>query len=277
MKKVERQLLSSEMGQDEHIVRQDDTDKSRQLPLPTVSICNIAVSQLNMEDTVAYVATAIQQEQTLQIVTINPIMIMAALEDPQFMAIMQRAELIVPDGVGVVWAAKRAGEPVAERVAGIDLLHELLQKGEAHGWRVFLLGASPEVNDIAAEKLRTRFPGIDIAGHHHGFFTAEDDERIIAQIREAKPHLLFVASQLDRQEPWIDAYREQLGVPVMMGVGGSFDVIAGKVKRAPVFFQKLKLEWFYRLLSEPTRLTRMLALPKFVRHIIFTEGRAGKR
>lgn len=250
MKKVERQLL------------------------PTVSICNIEVSQLNMEDTVAYITAAVQQHKTMQIVTINPIMIMAALKDPQFMGIMQRAELVVPDGVGVVWAAKRAGDPVAERVAGIDLLHELLRVGEVHRWRIFLLGASPEVNEIAAEKLRKRYLGIEIVGNHHGFFDEEDDERIIALIREAKPHLLFVASQLDRQEPWIDAYKHQLNVPVMMGVGGSFDVIAGKVKRAPAIFQKLKLEWFYRLLSEPTRFRRMLALPQFVIHIIFTERRS---
>lgn len=239
----------------------------------TVSLFGIAVSRMDMEQTVQYVTAAVQRRDVLQIVTINPIMMMMALEQQEFMNIMRQAELVVPDGAGVVWAAKQKGQPVAERVAGIDLLHELLKVGEDDGWRVYLLGASPEVNATAAAKLREQYPGIEIVGHRHGYFTPEEDDDVVQDIRQAKPDLLFVASQLDRQEPWIYQYREQLQVPVMMGVGGSFDVIAGKVRRAPLYFRKLHLEWLYRLMSEPSRFVRMLALPKFVIRVIRAKGK----
>lgn len=236
--------------------------------VPQVSIFGISVSKMNMQETTNYIIEAIQQNKPHQVVTINPIMVMMALEDPEFMTIMQRAELIIPDGTGIVWAAKYNGKPVKERVPGCDLLYELMKIGESYRWRVFLLGASPEVIAETARRLKAAYPLIEIVGYHDGFFTPEEDQRIVEEIGRAKPQILFVASQLDKQEPWIHRYRDQLNIPIMMGVGGSFDVIAGKVKRAPRAFQKLRLEWFYRLLKEPTRFKRMLALPKFVGKVI---------
>lgn len=241
--------------------------------ISTVSLFGINVSKMDMDETVDYIIEAIRYEKAHQVVTINPIMMMAALEQPEFMAIMKEAELIVPDGTGVVWAARYKGTPVAERVAGIDLFHRLMAAGTQFGWRVFLLGASPEVNVKAAEKLRELYPGIEIVGRRDGYFTVDEDDEVVAEIVAARPQLLFVASQLDRQEPWIHRYREQLNIPVMMGVGGSFDVIAGHVKRAPVFYQKLHLEWLYRLLKEPKRALRMLALPKFVIRVMRSRGK----
>lgn len=170
----------------------------------------------------------------------------------------------VPDGAGLVWAASQLGEDVAERVAGFDLMHELLKTGENYGWSVFLLGAAPDVVEKAAENFAARYPRIRIAGWHHGYFDADEDERIVEEVRRAEPDLLFVARSLDTQEQWIARHRDALGARLMMGVGGSFDVVAGKLKRAPLFMQKLKLEWLYRLLQEPTRIGRMLALPRFV-------------
>jgi N-acetylglucosaminyldiphosphoundecaprenol N-acetyl-beta-D-mannosaminyltransferase len=248
--------------------------------IPQMSIFGITVSRMGMQETVRYLTDIIQGTGSLdqaeqstvpisrQVVTVNPIMIMAALERPEFMEVMQRAELIIPDGTGVVWAAKHYGSPVKERVPGIELLHELMKTGETYRWKVYLLGASPEVIKTAAERLQTAYPLIDMVGHHDGYFGPAEDEQIIADIRKAAPQLLFVARSLDMQEPWIHKHRDQLNVPVMMGVGGSFDVIAGRVKRAPKLFQALRLEWFYRLLKEPTRYKRMLALPKFVLKVI---------
>lgn len=232
--------------------------------VPTVPIFGIPFSRMNMKDTVAYLTEAIQGGKPHQIITGNPIMVMAALNDPKYMEIMKSAELIVPDGTGVVWAAEYCGVPVAERVAGFDLLHELMHVGESYQWRVYLLGSTEEVIQETASRLQKQYPGIVVCGYRDGFFGESEDPEVIAQIRAASPHLLFVARGADTQEPWIGKYKEQLGVPLMMGVGGSFDIISGRSKRAPVVFQKLRAEWLYRLLKEPKRAKRMLALPQFV-------------
>ncbi|MEC0373012.1 WecB/TagA/CpsF family glycosyltransferase [Paenibacillus chibensis] len=233
--------------------------------VPTVPIYGLPVSRLGMEDTVKYLTEHLKQEhrQPLQIITANPIMIMKALEEPDYMQVMRNAELLVPDGTGVVWAAARTDKPVQERVAGFDLLHELMRVGEDYHWKVYLLGSTPEVIQAAAERLHLQYPGVEISGFRDGFFGADQDAEVIAGIRAAAPDILFVARGADTQEPWIARYKEQLGVPLMMGVGGSFDVISGKSKRAPKLFQQMRAEWLYRLLREPTRAARMLALPKF--------------
>lgn len=231
--------------------------------VPTVSVFGIPVCKWGMRDTVDYLSQVVASGTPHQIITANPIMIMAALENPEYKRMMQAAELIVPDGSGVVWAAQKGGDPVAERVAGIDLMHELLLQGVKEQWRVYLLGSTPEVIEETAGRLSRQYPGLIIAGYRDGFFGPEQDEEVVQAIKEAAPHLLFVARGADTQEPWIAKYKQSLSVPIMMGVGGSFDVISGKTKRAPLVFQKLRLEWLYRLLRQPSRLPRMLALPKF--------------
>ncbi|NEW08872.1 WecB/TagA/CpsF family glycosyltransferase [Paenibacillus sp. SYP-B3998] len=231
--------------------------------IPKVRIYGVPISKMGMKQTVAYLAEAIEQRNPHQIITANPIMVMAAQEDPAYLEMMQQAELIVPDGTGVVWAANYVGEPVVERVPGYDLLHELMKVGEARKWKVYLLGASSEVIHAAADRLRADYPSIELVGIRDGYFGAEQDAEVIADIVQAAPDLLFVGRSAANQEPWIGKYKEQINIPVMMGVGGSFDVLSGKLKRAPVIFQKLRLEWFYRLLQEPWRYKRMLLLPKF--------------
>lgn len=231
--------------------------------IPKVRIYGVPISKMSMDQTVAYLTNVIEQRQPHQVITANPIMVMAAQDDPAYLSMMQRAELIVPDGTGVVWAAKYVGEPVVERVPGYDLIHELMKVGESKSWKVYLLGASNEVIQAAAEKLRTAYPRIKLVGVRDGYFKDEQDAEVIQDIVDAAPDLLFVGRSAANQEPWIGKYKQQIGVPVMMGVGGSFDVLSGKLKRAPVLFQKLRLEWFYRLMQEPWRYKRMLLLPKF--------------
>ncbi|KRF33972.1 WecB/TagA/CpsF family glycosyltransferase [Paenibacillus sp. Soil787] len=231
--------------------------------VPKVRIYGVPISKMSMDQTVAYLTNVIEQRQPHQIITANPIMVMAAQEDSAYLSMMQRAELIVPDGTGVVWAAKYVGEPVVERVPGYDLIHELMKVGESKGWKVYLLGASNEVIQAAAEKLRTTYPRIKLVGVRDGYFKDEQDAEVIRDIVDAAPDILLVGRSAANQEPWIGKYKQQIGVPVMMGVGGSFDVLSGKLKRAPVLFQKLRLEWFYRLIQEPWRYKRMLLLPKF--------------
>lgn len=230
---------------------------------PTVPIFGIPFSKMSMDETVRYLTTAIEEGRQTHVITANPIMIMSALDNPGFADIMNKADLIVPDGAGVVWAAKYAGNPVAERVTGFDLMHRLLEQGEKRRWRAYLLGTSQEIIEAAAEKLQLQYPQVKIVGYRNGFFGPDDDAEIVGEIRELQPHLLFVARGMDK-EAWNIQFKQELGVPFIMGVGGSFDVVSGKLKRAPMIFQRLRLEWLYRLLQEPARYKRMLALPKFV-------------
>ncbi|MFK7694774.1 WecB/TagA/CpsF family glycosyltransferase [Paenibacillus sp. HJGM_3] len=234
----------------------------------TVSIFGVPFSKMSMADTVAYLTEAIESRKPHQVITANPIMVMAALQSPEYMAMMKRAELIVPDGTGVVWAASYVGNPVAERVPGIELIHKLFAVCERRGWKVYLLGAAPDVVREAGLKIAEQFPNLNIVGVRDGYFGPDQDAEVIASIRETAPDLLLVGRSVEGQEPWIDRYKSQLQVPVTIGVGGSFDVISGRLKRAPALFRKLRLEWLHRLLKEPKRYKRMLALPKFAVKVI---------
>lgn len=236
--------------------------------VPKVSIYGVPFSRMGMDETVEYLTNVIEAKQPSQIITANPIMVMMGLENPEFHRMLREADLVVPDGAGVVWAAGYVGYPVKERVPGFDLMHRLFLEGEERGWSAYLLGTTQEVIDEAAAKLQARYPGTRIAGTHHGFFGKDEDAEVIAQIRAVRPDMLFVARSATTQEPWITQFKEELGVPLIMGVGGSFDIIAGRLKRAPVFMQKLRLEWFYRLLQQPTRFRRMLVLPQFALRVI---------
>ena len=239
---------------------------SKQLEI--VPIYGIPFSKMSLNETVQYLTEAIDNRQTTHVITANPIMIMAALDNPAYERMMRKADLIVPDGAGVVWAAKYGGNPVAERVTGIELLNKLMEQGERRRWKVYLLGTTQEIIDAAAEKLQLQYPQVRIVGARNGFFGPEQDDEVVETIRAAEPELLFVARGADTQEPWIVKHRDRLGVPLIMGVGGSFDVISGRLKRAPMAIQKLRLEWLFRLLQEPKRYKRMLALPKFVLKVL---------
>ncbi|MCQ4088138.1 WecB/TagA/CpsF family glycosyltransferase [Saccharibacillus sp. JS10] len=235
--------------------------------VPVTSIFGVHVSKLNMSQTVDVLEAAVASKKPHQVITANPIMIMAALESEENMRAMSEAELIVPDGAGVVWAAEQFGDPVAERVAGFDLMHELMKRGEQLGWTAYLLGAAEEVVQEAASRLQKQYPKVRIVGVRNGYFGAPENAEVIESIRRAEPDLLFVARDAKTQEPWIARHKHELGASVIMGVGGSFDVISGKTKRAPVAMQKMRLEWFYRLAKEPSRLPRMMVLPQFMRKV----------
>ena len=242
--------------------------------LSYLSILGVPFAKVTMKDTLNYIIDSIDNRQTttgIQIVTANPEIVMYGVNNSSYMEILHEAELVLADGIGVVIASKKWGEDqLPERVAGYDLLHELMNYANQHQKKVFLLGASEEVNQLAFEKLQDKFPNAELVGRRNGFFKAEEDAVIIEQIKQVKPDFLFVALGFPKQEEWIAQYKEQLEVPVMMGVGGSFDGIAGKVKRAPMIWQKLYLEWLYRLIQEPKRWRRMLVLPLFLVKALFT-------
>jgi N-acetylglucosaminyldiphosphoundecaprenol N-acetyl-beta-D-mannosaminyltransferase len=237
-------------------------------PYPTVSLNGVPFSKMDMQETVAYLTEAIASRRPHRVVTGNPIMLMVGLETPLFHRALATAELVVPDGAGVVWAARHVKQPVKERVAGFDLMHELLREGEKRSWSVYLLGASQEIVASAYANFQKKYPGMRFVGHRDGYFSDKEDGAVVAAVRAANPDLLFVARATMNQEPWIEKYQKVLGVPVIMGVGGSFDVVSGKLKRAPAFFRRMGLEWFYRLIQEPSRYKRMLVLPRFAFKVI---------
>jgi N-acetylglucosaminyldiphosphoundecaprenol N-acetyl-beta-D-mannosaminyltransferase len=236
--------------------------------IPKVSIFGVPFSKLSMDDTIGCVTQMIESGQPHQIITANPIMVMSAVDSPSYLQLLKNADLVVPDGAGIVWAASYVGNPVAERVTGFDLLHRMMRLGESKGWKVYLLGASPEIIEAAAASLKRQYPALQLVGYRDGYFQAEDDLRVIENIRVLQPDILLIGRSADMQEPWIAQNKHALQVPVIMGVGGSFDVLSGKLKRAPKLFQKLRLEWFYRLLQEPWRYKRMLVLPKFAAKVV---------
>jgi len=206
--------------------------------------------------------------KTHQVVTLNPEMIMAAQHDGELRRALEESSLVVADGIGVVWASRVLRQPLPERIAGIDLAVAVLQVAAAQGRAVFFLGGEEGVAERAAERLCRRFPGLRVAGVHHGYFTEAENHRIVRMIAEKAPDLLLVGLGAPKQELWIYRNLGFLGARVAMGVGGALDVFAGRVKRAPVAWQKLGLEWAYRLIQQPWRFRRMLALPKFAAAVL---------
>jgi len=226
-------------------------------------VLGFPVDSVSVPEAVDRVATTIRDSGTLQVVTVNAEMAMQGLADPEFGSILKDSGLVLPDGSGVVWAVKRQGKPVT-KLAGVDFVGHIAQWCAREGKSLFLFGAAEGIADAAAAKLQERYPGLRIAGTRSGFFTPDEEPAVLEQIRTASPDVLFVALGVPRQEKWIAKHQKALGVPVAMGVGGSFDVLADRVKRAPVGFQRLHLEWLYRLIQEPWRWKRMSStLPRF--------------
>lgn len=231
-----------------------------------VNFLNIKISNRSMEDNLILIEKFIKEKGFHLIVTLNGEMAARSLDDADFMDILRKASLVVPDGVGIVWGARRFGERIRYRIPGIEFAWELLRLAEKEGYSVYFLGAKQDVLDEALNKIRKEFPSLVISGSHHGYFTS--DEKILMDLREKRPDILFIGMGGIKQEKWIYAHKD-LEVPVCMGIGGSFDVWAGKVKRAPKIVRKFGLEWLYRTVIQPSRLSRTKSLFVFAFRIIF--------
>lgn len=201
---------------------------------------------------------------TQRVVTLNPEMVMAARHDAKLRESIQHAALVTADGVGVIWAARLLGGGWLARVTGVDLVERLAALSAERGYRLFLLGGAEGVAAEAARRLRARYPGVVIAGICVGSPNDRDADAVLATIRQARPDALVVAFGVPAQEIWLTAHAEQLGVTVAIGVGGALDYIAGTVRRAPRWMRRAGLEWLFRLIRQPWRWRRMLALPRFV-------------
>jgi len=194
---------------------------------------------------------------------------MVAYKDEEFCKELNDASLIVPDGIGVVYASRILKAPLPERVAGFDLASNLIESLKDGEKSFYFFGGKPGVAETAKENLLEKYPKLNICGLSDGYYDEEKEKAIIEDIKNKKPDVLFVCLGAPKQEKWINEHKDELGVKVLMGIGGSLDVFAGTVERAPEFYQKHGLEWLYRLLKQPSRFIRMLALPKFGLTVFF--------
>lgn len=230
----------------------------------TIDILSIPIQNVTMDEACRFAFTCIDEGKAAAIATANAEMVMRAQQDGELAQILRHADMVVPDGAGVLWAAEQQGQSFKERVTGVDLACSLLSEAAARQTAVYFFGGAEGVADKAAENMKGRCPGLNVVGTHSGFFTAEEEPAIIDDIRSKGTQILFVALGVPKQEKWISTHLYELGPCVCMGVGGTFDVLSGNTSRAPLWMQQHRLEWLYRLSKEPTRFKRMLALPQFV-------------
>ena len=231
--------------------------------MDSVSLLGLKMDRLSMGEALETIERRIAEKSPCHVVTADASMVVQARRDQELAAIVQAADMVTPDGAGLLWASKLLGRPILHRVSGVDLVAELARLSARHGYRLYFFGAGPDVAQSAAANLLERFPGAQIAGARNGFFTPADEPEIVREIAASKPDILLVALGIPKQEKFISRHKGELGASVLIGVGGSFDVYSGRVKRAPVWMQKNGLEWAYRLWQNPRKIGKVMTLPQF--------------
>lgn len=229
----------------------------------SVDLFGCRVDRVTMREAIARCGAFLAEGGPHYVVTADTSGIVIAQSDPEYRRIINAADLVTPDSIGVVWASRKFGKPVPERVPGVDTMEALCALAAAEGLRVFLFGAAPGVAEKAAANLICKYPGLTVAGIRDGFFKSKDESAIVAEIAAARTDVLFVAVGIPKQEKWIKANVAATGARLAMGVGGSFDAFAGVVKRAPKAVQRIHLEWLWRTLSNPKKIKKAVTLPIF--------------
>ncbi|MCM3124145.1 MULTISPECIES: WecB/TagA/CpsF family glycosyltransferase [unclassified Mesobacillus] len=232
-----------------------------------VEILEIPFLNINFDEMVNETVKRITESRKTFIVTANPEIVMYAKRNDLYKNSLLIADYIVPDGFGILLGSRILGSSLEERVTGFDLTMKLLELSVENSWRIFLLGGTEDTNEKAATNMLRRYPGIKLAGRHHGFFQ-NNEEKIIEAVQASKPDIILVAMGFPKQEQWIASHLRLFEKGVFIGVGGTIDVLAGTVKRAPLFWRKSNLEWLYRLIKQPSRWKRMLFLPLFVLDVL---------
>lgn len=228
------------------------------------SVLGYPVDVVSLNEALEYAKYSISKSKGIQVITINPEMIMQALKNPALGRVLKNSDLIIPDGVGIVKILKHLGFRKVKQLPGIEFSMALIEKSIQENYKLAFLGASTDTIEAMTENLRNKYSNINIVYANDGYFSEDQEERIVQDLNAASPDVIFVALGVPRQEIWIEKYKVKFPAAVMAGVGGSFDVWADKVKRAPFIFRKLGLEWFYRLITQPSRFSRMFpALPLF--------------
>ncbi|MDR3240298.1 MAG: WecB/TagA/CpsF family glycosyltransferase [Clostridiales bacterium] len=237
-----------------------------------IHVLRVPIDNVTESEAVDRLLTFLEEDRHHLLVTPNPEMIMLAQDDPSFMEILRAADLSLPDGVGVVLASRFIGRPFRERVPGCDVIQILLEKMAHTDHTVYFFGAAPGVAAQAKENMEKKYPGIRIIGVHDGYFDQEEEKLICEEIRQKRPDLLMLGLSMGMAEKWAYAHSD-LPVRVSACVGGTIDVLAGQVKRAPALMRKMGVEWLYRLIRQPWRAVRMLRLPVFVLKVLFQKTR----
>ena len=227
-----------------------------------VNVLGVGIDNLTLSEAVDKALSLISEHRCAYMVTPNPEIVMAAWDDPKVSKAIENADLVIPDGVGVMQAARILGTPLREHMPGIDAATEIIKRLASRGGSVFLYGARPGVAEEAAERMKQRFPGLVICGTNDGY--GNDDGAVVSKINAAKPDFIMVCLGVPKQELWMAKHAAKLDAGLMAGLGGTIDVFSGQVKRAPLIWQKLKLEWLYRCFEEPKRFRKVKRIPQFI-------------
>ena len=234
-------------------------------------ILNVPVDPFTMVGAVAYLENFLQRKEQALVVTANAEIIMEAGKQPDYLQLIRSAQLVTPDGAGAVWAGRHLGYKIPERVAGYDLFHRLLDKAAEKHIKVFFFGGKPGVAEQAAQAAVKLYPELEVAGCRNGYFKETDEPEIVDKINRSGAEILFTALGAPKQEFWLHRHRGVLKANILMGIGGSFDVLSGNSKRAPLWMQRASLEWLYRLCSQPYRFGRIVGtLPPFVIKVLLS-------
>lgn len=235
------------------------------------------VDDVTADEARAFAVGCIQGDEPRQIVTADASAWVIASQDDGYRDIVERADLVTPDGSGLLWAARRLGVPIRERVPGVDLAEWLTAESGTHGYSVYYFGAAPGVAAAAAENMKRKYPAARIAGSRHGFLqSAEDEAEAVAEIAASGAELVLVAMGIPRQEKWIARNMHPAGGRLYIGIGGSFDVFSGQVSRAPLWMQRMGVEWLYRLLQDPRKYRKVMSLPVFAVNVLLRRRLPGR-
>ncbi len=230
----------------------------------TINLIGMTIDRVTMDGALKRIEGFLSEDRVHACFTPNSEFMMDAYHDPDFAAILKKGDMLTPDSMGVVVASRIMGCPLPCKVAGVEVARNTVTHFGQKGVGIYFFGGRPGVAQAAADNFRASYPGINIVGCRDGYFTAADESGIVAEINASGAEVLLVGLGAPKQEAWIDNHRKDLKVKVCIGVGGSLDVFAGRIKRAPVFYRKIYLEWLYRLCREPWRFRRMLKIPKFL-------------
>ena len=242
-----------------------------------ITMMGCRIDNLSMEETLVRIEEFIRSGQPHQHVVVNVDKLVKASRDPELRRIVNECALVNADGMPVVWASRLLGKPLKERVAGIDLFEALMRRAGEKNWRVFLLGAREDVVSAVADTYRRRYPQLTIAGWRNGYWTNEEEGQVAEQVRASGADLLFVAISSPKKEQFLGRWQAEMRIPFAMGVGGTFDVAIGRVRRAPRWMQRAGLEWFYRFLQEPRRMFRRYFIDDMAFIWLFIKEAAGRK
>ena len=238
-----------------------------------IDVLGVGFDNFTMEEAVDEGVRLMNEPGAHYVVTPNPEIVEICREDAEARGAVNSADLVIPDGIGVIYGAKILGTPLKQKLPGIEFAERLMEKMAQEKKTLYLLGAKPGIAEQAAEKLRETYPGLTIAGTHDGYF--QKDETVVADIRASMADVVFVCLGAPKQEKWMAHNGTATGAHLLLGLGGSLDVFAGMVQRAPEIFSKTGMEWFYRLLKQPSRIGRMMKLPLFLVHVVGKKGKTG--